>query len=104
MTREPRAHADLLAALLTEPTTPESSFGLIFIDARRYPFLCGHATIGAVSTLIETGGIPVSGQQVTVNVDTPSGVLPTRAMVNKEGGVDSVSISTVPSFVYQTDL
>ncbi|MCF8106875.1 MAG: proline racemase family protein, partial [Desulfohalobiaceae bacterium] len=104
LTREPRGHADLLAALLTEPTTAESSFGLIFMDARRYPYLCGHATIGAVSALIETGTIPVRAQQVTVNVDTPSGVMPARAEINQEGGVDSVSISTVPSFVYQTDL
>jgi proline racemase len=27
------------------------------MDARRYPYLCGHATIGAVATLVEAGAL-----------------------------------------------
>ena len=55
LTREPRGHRGIMAAVVTEPVSPEGKFGLFYMDARRYPYLCGHATIGAVATLIEAG-------------------------------------------------
>lgn len=55
LTSEPRGHRDMLAAAVTEAATQGADFGLIYMDARRYPLLCGHATIGAVTTLIEAG-------------------------------------------------
>lgn len=102
LTREPRGHRDLLAAVLTEPSTPGSRFGLIYMDARRYPYLCGHATIGAVTTLIETGVLHVDNGSTAVRVDTPSG--PLEARVHAENGrVRSVGLRMVPSFVYATE-
>lgn len=98
LTREPRGHRDMVAALVTEPCTEEAGFGLIYMDARRYPFLCGHATIGAVTTLIETGALNPEGEEVRIDVDTPSGPLATKATMN-EGLVQSVAILSVPSFV-----
>ena len=44
-----------MAAVVTEPVSTKGAFGLFYMDARRYPYLCGHATIGAVTTLIEAG-------------------------------------------------
>jgi proline racemase len=101
LTREPRGHRDLLAALVTEPTTPEAKFGLIYMDARRYPFLCGHATIGAVTTLIEGGILETVEPETAVIVDTPSGPVATRARI-KDKKVESVALNMVPSFVYPT--
>jgi len=102
LTREPRGHRGIMAALLTEPTTDEAEFGLIFMDARRYPFLCGHATIGAVSTLIEAGVLAIEQSETTIIVDTPSGPMETIVRV-QNGKVESVAIQIVPSFVYSTD-
>ncbi len=99
LTREPRGHRDLFAALLTDAVTPGARFGLVYMDARRYPYLCGHGTIGAVTTLIETGLLTVSAAEAEVVVDTPAGPLATR--VRTAGGkVQSVSLNMVPSFVY----
>jgi len=100
LTREPRGHRDSLGAVVTEPVTEEAEFGLIYMDARRYPYLCGHATIGAVSTLIEMGIIEAQEPETTLLVDTPSGPMEARARV-KGGLVESVAIGMVPSFVYQ---
>jgi proline racemase len=50
LTREPRGHRGIMAAVVTEPVTPQAAFGLFYMDARRYPYLCGHATIGAVAS------------------------------------------------------
>ena len=102
LTREPCGSREIMAALLTEPVTDGADFGLIFMDARRYPFLCGHATIGAVTTLIETGMLTAAQSEVTVRVDTPSGPMQTVAHMQNDH-VQSVAIEMVPSFVYQTD-
>jgi proline racemase len=102
LTKEPRGHRGMFAACVTEPVTPEAQFGLIYMDPRRYPFLCGHATIGAVTCLIETGVIPYSSDVVDVAVDTPSGIMHTKAFM-KSDKVESVAFRSVPSFVYETD-
>jgi len=101
LTREPRGHRGMLTALVTEPTTEGADFGLMYMDTRRYPYLCGHATIGAVTTLMETGMLPQTNVSETiVIVDTPSGPMETRAFI-EDGKVESVAIRAVPSFVYR---
>ena len=105
LTHEPRGHRDMFVAAVTEPVSSGAHFGLIYMDAKRYPYLCGHATIGAVTTLIETGAIQVEeeeGEPVIV-VDTPSGQLLTYPQI-KDGRVLSVGIDMVPSFVSRSDI
>lgn len=99
LTREPRGNRAIMAAQLTEAVTPGADFGLIYMDARRYPYLCGHATIGAVATLIELGAIQVEEPDAKVLVDTPSGPMETWPEI-RNGRVESVAIRMVPSFVY----
>lgn len=103
LTQEPRGHRGMFAAAVTKPVSNGAHFGLIYMDARRYPFLCGHATIGAVTTLIETGAIEVTGGKPVVIVDTPSGPLHTYPQI-KNDRVLSVGIDMVPSFVFLTDI
>lgn len=102
LTREPRGHRDLFGAVLTEPVTPEADFGLIYMDARRYPYLCGHATIGAVTTLIEAGAIPATEPETVVVVDSPSDSLTMRAAVC-DGRVESVAFQAEAAFAYELD-
>ena len=101
LTREPRGHRGIMAAVVTEPVSPEGAFGLFYMDARRYPYLCGHATIGAVVTLVETAALAVDDGEQTIIVDTPSGPLTAHTRV-LAGQVESVAIDMVPSFVYDT--
>lgn len=100
VTREPRGHREIFAAIVTDPVTDGADFGLVFMDPRRYPFLCGHGTMGAVSTLIETGVLEAEEPETVVVVDTPSGPMKTVARV-MGGRVESVRINMVPSFVYK---
>lgn len=100
LTRETRGHRGMFAAMLTEPVTAGAHFGLIYMDSRRYPYLCGHGTMGAVMTMIEAGMIPISGDELSVVVDTPSGPMETTAYMNN-ARVESVAIRMVPSFVHQ---
>lgn len=100
LTREPRGHRDMVAAAVTDPVTPGARFGLIYMDARRYPYLCGHATMGAVTTLLECGALDAVEPETRVVVDTPSGPMEARARV-ENGRAVSVAIRTVPSFVFR---
>ena len=97
---EPRGHRDIMAAALTRPVTPGAAFGLVYMDSRRYPFLCGTATIGAVITFIRLGLIPFEPPRTEILVDTPSGPMATVAYGGPQG-VDSVGLEFVPSFVYE---
>ncbi|MBW2177230.1 MAG: proline racemase family protein [Deltaproteobacteria bacterium] len=100
LTWETRGHRGMFAAFLTKPVTEGAHFGLIYMDSRRYPYLCGHGTMGAVMTLIEAGFLPVTGEEMSVVVDTPSGPMETVAYI-KNDRVESIAIRMVPSFVYQ---
>lgn len=102
LTREPRGSRQVLAALVTEPVTRDSAFGLIYMDARRYPYLCGHATIGAVTTLARTGTLTLAEGENRLGIDTPSGRMTAIALV-RNGRLTSVSIQMVPTFVFATD-
>jgi proline racemase len=101
LTKEPRGSKEILAAVLTEGVTKEAKFGLIYMDAKRYPYLCGHATIGAIVTLAKTGFLSLVEGENFVVVDTPSG--PMEAIVSvKEDRLVFVAINMVPTFVYDT--
>jgi proline racemase len=101
LTREPRGHRGIMAAVVTEPVSPQGQFGLFYMDARRYPYLCGHATIGAVASLLETGALEMAEGETIITIDTPSGPLDAHTRVH-EGRVTSVGIEMVPSFVFDT--
>ena len=102
LTREPRGHRGIMAAVVTEPVSQHAAFGLFYMDARRYPYLCGHATIGAVVTLIDTGILAAAEGEAVITVDTPSGPLAAHTHV-RDGRAISVAIDMVPSFVFATE-
>jgi len=101
LTKEPRGSKEVLAALVTENVTKDAKFGLIYMDAKRYPYLCGHATIGAVASLAQTGFLKLEPGENSVLIDTPSGRMDARVSV-KDGKISPVAIHMVPSFVYKT--
>jgi proline racemase len=110
VTREPRGHRDMFASILVPPENKGAAFGLVYMDARRYPYLCGHATIAAVSAMIELGLLEASPPEVEVLVDTPSGPWKTIAQLRdnpRPGGrrclVDQVSIRPEIAFALQLD-
>ena len=102
LTCEPRGHRGIMAAVVTEPVSTQGHFGLFYMDARRYPYFCGHATIGAVVTLIETGLLEAVEGESVITVDTPSGPLEAHTRI-RDGRVESVAIDMVPSFVFEAD-
>ena len=101
LTCEPRGHRGIMAAVVTEPVSPKGKFGLFYMNARRYPYLCGHATIGAVASLIEAGALDTDDGDTIITVDIPSGPLDAYTRI-REGRVGSVAIEMVLSYVFDT--
>jgi proline racemase len=113
---EPRGHIDMYGAVLTEPTSPGSHAGVLFMHNDGFPTMSGHGVL-AVATIAFERNLIVPGAE-WLAFDTPAGTV--RATVhqtseragragkadpvNEAGGtgqVDRVSFVNVPSFVLQ---
>ena len=100
---EPRGHLGMDGAILTEPGNKDADFGVIFIGNLSYPDMCGHATIGVTTVLIETGMVPWEEPSTELVLETPAGLIRVKAKV-MDGKVKSVSFVNVPAFLYKKDI
>lgn len=93
---EPRGHADMYGALLTEPEHPGSDAGVLFMHNEGFSTMCGHGVIAVVTIGSERGLFT----RPEVILDSPAG--PIHAHASVDGGrVRSVRFRNVPSFVLQ---
>ena len=99
---EPRGHADMYGALVTEPVTPDGDLGVLFMHNAGYSTMCGHGIIGLAKVGLDTGMIQKEGDHPVVRMDTPAGRVTATAHW-RNGTVESVSFLNVPSFVFAQD-
>jgi proline racemase len=104
---EPRGHADMYGALLTEPERADSHAGVLFMHNEGFSTMCGHGIIAVTTLAIERGIIDLAatdGDDVALTLDAPAGQIRARARVvaRETGGVrvERVSFVNVPSFVF----
>lgn len=86
---EPRGSDVMVGALLCDPSAPGCDAGVIFFNNVGYLGMCGHGTIGLVTTLAYLKKIQPGPQRV----ETPVGVV--TANLNRDG---SVTVVNVPSY------
>ena len=115
---EPRGHAGMYGALLTEPVSPGSHAGILFMHNEGYSSMCGHGIIAGVTIALERGLLVRSDPASDIVLDTPAGPVRARPHLRPaasggaprraagEGGagpaglrVERVSFANVPSFV-----
>ena len=95
---EPRGHADMYGAVLTEPTTSDGDLGVFFMHNEGYSTMCGHAMIALGKLLIETGMIVKDENDPEIRIDAPPGRI--TLTVQREGSkVVSTTFRNVPSFM-----
>jgi len=104
--REPRGHADMYGAVLTEPISPGSHAGILFMHNEGYSTMCGHGIIAATTIALERGLLVPGGDGRSIVYDTLAGAIRVtatqeRAQSPDSGGgrVTAVSFQNVPSFV-----
>lgn len=101
---EPRGHADMYGAMLTEPVSERADYGILFMHNEGYSTMCGHGIIAVTTILIAERMHPVKGDQATIGYDSPAGFIEARAEIDSDGRVTSVAFTNVPSFVLASDL
>ena len=98
---EPRGHADMYGAIITEPENETSDFGVLFLHNEGYSTMCGHGIIAITKVLVQTGCVEAKEPITEIKIDTPAGLVRSFARINK-GHIDSVYFHNVPSFVLTT--
>lgn len=93
---EPRGHRGMCGAILTEPTTPGSHAGLLFMDTGGWRTMCGHAVAAVTAVALRNRLLVPNGDGRSVVFDTPAGRVRARAEGER---FERVSVSGVPSFV-----
>ena len=116
---EPRGHADMYGAILTEPVAPGSHAGVLFMHNEGYSTMCGHGIVAVTTIALERGLLMPGGDGATIVYDSPAGTIRARARMaahraGRSGGtgqdgeegraghagrVESVAFVNVPSFV-----
>lgn len=92
---EPRGSEVIVGALLCKPVNPEAAAGVVFFNDVGYLGMCGHGTIGVVTTLAHLGRIKPGKHAI----ETPVGTVYTQLHDN-----GSVSVQNVLSYRYRSDI
>jgi len=99
---EPRGHADMYGAIITESCSPDADFGTFFLHNEGYSTMCGHAIIALTKLVLDTGLIEKEGINPTLQIDAPPGRIIATGY-RKNGIVQKVSFKNVPSFLFLSD-
>lgn len=99
---EPRGHDAMSGTILYPPTRPDCDVGVLFIEVSGCLPMCGHGTIGTVTSIIEQGLVEPR-EPGFLSLDTPAGLVRAQYFM-KDGHVDRVRLTNVPAFVHATGL
>ena len=95
---EPRGHAMMSGSILYPPNNAQHDGAILFIETSGCLPMCGHGTIGTVTTALQEGlWTPKIAGQLTLEV--PAGVIRIEYQQNKNGRIDAVRIFNVASYL-----
>jgi len=96
--REPRGSVATHANLIVPPTRNDCDAGYIVMEPTEYPPMSGSNTMCVATVLLETGRVPMHEPETTLRLEAPAGLVEVRAAC-RDGRVESVELTNVPSFV-----
>jgi 4-hydroxyproline epimerase len=92
---EPRGSEVVVGALLLAPVHPDACAAVIFFNDVSYLGMCGHGTIGVLTTLAHLGRVRPGLHKL----ETPVGTV--QATLHDDG---SVTVENVPSYRYRSEV
>jgi proline racemase len=98
---EPRGHAAMHGAMLTEPISTNAHAGMLSMHAAGFPLISGEGIMGAITIALEQKLIV--GVDDGVLIDTPVGLFRTQSQA-ADLGITQVAVTGVPSFVHSAGL
>jgi proline racemase len=102
---EPRGHADMYGAVLTEPVSEGAHAGVLFMHNEGWSTMCGHGVIAVTTIAIERDLIWPGGPDFVL--DAPAGRIEATASIRESTDgrrVTAVAFRNVPSFVAEAGL
>lgn len=102
MLREPRGYPAANCNLILPSNHPEADAGFVIMEQVEYPGMSGSNTICVVTTLLETGMIPIRDRIMRLTLETPAGLVRVEAETDK-GKVTRVTFQNVPGFAVHLD-
>ena len=98
---EPRGHADMYGAIISEASSEDADFDVFFIHNEGYSTMCGHAVLALTKFVFETNLFPhKQDNRLTINV--PCGTVYAEAKI-EDGLVVESTFENVPSYLYLAD-
>ncbi len=102
MLREPRGYPAANCNLILPPTRPEADAGYVIMEQVEYPGMSGTNTMCVVTTLLETGMLPMIEPVTNLTLESPAGLIRVRADC-AGGKVRGVTFRNVASFATHLD-
>ncbi|MEM6987135.1 MAG: proline racemase family protein [Pseudomonadota bacterium] len=103
MLQEPRGNPALCCNALVPPCDPRADAGFIIMEQTEYPPMSGSNTMCVVTTLLETGILPMQEPVTELVLEAPAGLIEVRAQC-QDGKVTRVSFRNVPAFAVHLDV
>jgi proline racemase len=103
MLREPRGYPALCANVILPATHPDADAGYVIMEQVEYPGMSGTNTICVVTTLLETGMLPMHEPVTELALEAPAGLIRIRATC-AGGKVTGVTFRNVPAFATHLDV
>jgi proline racemase len=100
--REPRGSVATHANLIVPATRDDCAFGYVIMEPTEYPLMSGSNTICVATVLIETGLVELREPETVIRLEAPGGVVEARCAC-RDGHVDSVELTNVPSYATHLD-
>lgn len=99
---EPRGHDMMSGAILYRPLRANCDLGIVYIETSGCLPMCGHGTIGTVTTALEEG-LVTPREEGRLNLDTPAGLVGVE--YERDGRwIDKVKLYNVGSWLQATDV
>lgn len=99
---EPRGHPSMCGVLVMPPVTADADASIVVLEQGGFRPMSGSNTMCAVTAMLETGAVAITGPETVVRLDTAAGRVEAHARVDG-GKVLDVQVRNVPSWVERLD-
>ena len=99
---EPRGGVFRHVNLLVPPRRPEAQMGFIIMEPEDTPPMSGSNSLCVATVLLETGILPMHEPETRLVLEAPGGLIEATASC-RDGRVERVRVTNVPSFVDRLD-
>ena len=99
---EPRGGVFRHVNLLVPPKRPEAQMGFIIMEPEDTPPMSGSNSLCVATVLLETGILPMHEPETRLVLEAPGGLIDANASC-RDGRVERVRVTNVPSFVDRLD-